>query len=80
MIGSVLPSVRQEVDLDVGVPGSAVVSDRKFFGSKNRDDQLMTHFVVPQLHLFKIRTLEPYRAVEEPLENISRTPQNTETT
>lgn len=47
----ILPSVWQEVDLDVGVSGSAVILDRKFFGSENRDNQLMTDFVVPQLHL-----------------------------
>lgn len=46
-----LPSVRQEVDLDIRVPRSAVVPDRKFFGSKHGDDQLMTNFVVPQLQL-----------------------------
>lgn len=48
---SLLPSVWQEVDLDIGVPRSAVVPDRKFFGSENGDDQLMTDFVVPQLQL-----------------------------
>lgn len=48
-----LPSVRQEVDLDIRVPRSAIVPDRKFFGSKHGDDQLMTNFVVPQLQLQK---------------------------
>lgn len=47
------PSVRQEVDLDIRVPRSAIVPDRKFFGSKHGDDQLMTNFVVPQLQLQK---------------------------
>lgn len=47
----VLPSVWQEVDLDIRVPRSAVVSDRKFFGSENSYDQLMTNFIVPQLQL-----------------------------
>lgn len=46
-----LPSVRQEVDLDIRVPRSAIVPDRKFFSSKHGDDQLMTNFVVPQLQL-----------------------------
>lgn len=48
-----IPSVRQEVDLDIRVPRSAIVPDRKFFGSKHGDDQLMTNFVVPQLQLQK---------------------------
>lgn len=45
------PSVGQEVDLDVRIPRSAIVPDRKFFGSEHGDNQLMTNFVVPQLEL-----------------------------
>lgn len=46
-----LPSVRQEVDFNVGVSRSAVVSNGEFFGAEDSDDQLMTNFIVPQLYL-----------------------------
>ena len=46
-----LPPVRQEVHFDVGVPRSSVCSGRQVYGLKDVDDQLMAHFVIPQLHL-----------------------------
>lgn len=46
-----VPSVGQEVNFDVRVPWSPVILRRKFFSSEDRDDQLVTHFIVPQLHL-----------------------------
>ena len=52
------PTVRQEVDLNERVPRSAVGPDRKLFCSKNRHDQLMAHFIIPELHLEEDRTLE----------------------
>lgn len=46
-----LPPIRQEVHLDIGVPRSSVWSGWQVYGLKDVDDQLMAHFVVPQLNL-----------------------------
>lgn len=46
-----VPSVRQEVHLDIGVTRSPIGSGWQVYGLKDVDNQLMTHFVVPQLHL-----------------------------
>lgn len=45
------PSVRKEVNFDVGVPGTTILSSRQVFGAQNGDDELVSHFVVPQLNL-----------------------------
>lgn len=47
----ILPPIRQEVHLDIRVPRSSVWSGWQVYGLKDVDDQLMAHFVVPQLHL-----------------------------
>lgn len=49
----ILPPIRQEVHLDIWVPRSSVWSGRQIYGLKDVDNQLMAHFVVPQLHLYK---------------------------
>ena len=46
-----VPSVWEEVDLDVGVEGASVLPGRQVLGSQDGDDQLVTHLVVPQLDL-----------------------------
>lgn len=49
--GAFLPPIRQEVHLDVRVPRSPVRSGGQVCGLEDIDDQLMTHLVVPELHL-----------------------------
>lgn len=46
-----LPSVREEVDFNIRVPGPAVFPGRQVFGAQDGDDQLMTDFVVPEFDL-----------------------------
>lgn len=41
------PSVRKEVNFDVGVPGAAILSSRQVFGAQNSNNELVSHFVVP---------------------------------
>lgn len=47
----ILPPIRQEVHLDIGVPRSTIGSRWEAYGLKDVDNQLMAHFVVPQLYL-----------------------------
>lgn len=46
------PSVREEVDFNVRIPGPAVFPGRQVFGAQDGDDQLMTDFVVPEFDLW----------------------------
>lgn len=45
------PSIREEVDFDVRVPGSPIFPGWQVFGAQYGDDQLMAHLVVPQFDL-----------------------------
>lgn len=47
---TLITPIRQEVHLDVGVSRSSVWSGWQVYGLKDVDNQLMAHFVVPQLH------------------------------
>ena len=51
---SSLPSVGEEVHLDVGVQRSTVGPRRQVYGLKDVDNQLMAHLIVTQLHLGNI--------------------------
>lgn len=46
-----VPSVRQKVHFDIGVTWPPVGSGGQIYGLKDVDNQLMAHFVIPQLHL-----------------------------
>ena len=46
-----LPSVRQEVDFDVRVPGSAIFPGWQVLGAEDGDNELMAHLVIPQFDL-----------------------------
>lgn len=46
-----VPSVGEEVNFDVGIPRPPVFSWRQVFGAQDSDDELMSHFIVPQLYL-----------------------------
>lgn len=45
------PSVWEEVDFNIRIPGPAVFPGRQVFGAQDGDDQLMTDFVVPEFDL-----------------------------
>lgn len=46
-----VPAVREEVDFDIGAPGTPVGSQGDVHGLEHVDNQLMANFVIPQLHL-----------------------------
>lgn len=46
-----LPSIGEEVDFDIRVPGPPVFPGGQVFGAQNGDNQLMAYFVIPQFDL-----------------------------
>lgn len=46
-----VPAVREEVDFDIGAPGTPVGPQGDVHSLEHVDNQLMANFVVPQFHL-----------------------------